>query len=69
MFPDPEIDPVIQIANMVVLQGQKDPFIRNVFTLNTCAPVVGCDILSYKNEKDMLQVWPCNLLQNIQFSF
>ncbi|XP_057299818.1 DNA polymerase delta catalytic subunit-like [Hydractinia symbiolongicarpus] len=57
IFPEPEIDPVIQIANMVVCQGEKDPFIRNVFTLNTCAPVVGCDIHSYQKEKDLLQAW------------
>jgi len=57
IFPEADKDPVIQIANMVIVQGEKDPFIRNVFTLNSCAPVVGCDILSYKNEKDLLQAW------------
>nr|KAG5686080.1 hypothetical protein BaRGS_030695 [Batillaria attramentaria] len=41
VFPEAEKDPVIQIANMVIRQGDHDPFIRNVFTLNTCAPVVG----------------------------
>ena len=56
IFPEPEKDPVIQIANMVICQGQKDPFIRNVFTLNTCAPVVGCEIKSYRHEHDLLEV-------------
>ena len=56
IFPEPDKDPVIQIANMVIIQGEKDPFIRNVFTLNTCAPVVGCEILSYQKEQDLLQV-------------
>ena len=41
IFPEPEKDPVIQIANMVVRQGEKEPFIRNVFTLDTCAQIVG----------------------------
>ena len=30
-------DGVIQIANIVKIHGQKDPFIRNVFTLKSCA--------------------------------
>ena len=44
IFPEPEKDPVIQIANMVVRQGEKEPFIRNVFTLNTCAQIVGSQV-------------------------
>ena len=31
IFPEPDKDPVIQIANMVIRQGDKEPFIRNVF--------------------------------------
>lgn len=56
VFPEPEKDSVIQIANMVINQGDKDPFIRNVFTLNSCAPIVGSHVLSYNREQDMLQV-------------
>ena len=56
VFPEPEKDPVIQIANMVINQGDKDPFIRNVFTLNSCAPIVGSQVLSYSKEGAMLQV-------------
>lgn len=56
VFPEPEKDPVIQIANMVIHQGEKDPFIRNVFTLNTCAPIVGSHVSSFKREADMLKV-------------
>lgn len=57
VFPEPEKDSVIQIANMVINQGDEDPFIRNVFTLNSCAPIVGSHVLSYKREQDMLQAW------------
>lgn len=57
IFPEPEKDPVIQISNMVIRQGEKDPFIRNVFTLNTCASIIGSDVKSFKNEKDLLQEW------------
>jgi len=56
IFPEPEIDPVIQIANMVIKQGDKEPFIKNVFTLDTCAPVVGSEVLSYKKESELLEV-------------
>ena len=34
----------IQIANMVIHQGEKEPFIRNVFTLDTCAAIVGSQV-------------------------
>ena len=58
VFPQAEVDPVIQIANMVVNQGEKDPFVRNVFTLNNCAAVVGSDVISFgqKEENKMLKV-------------
>lgn len=29
---------------------------RNVFTLGTCAPIVGSQVLDFANEKDMLEV-------------
>ncbi|GFR97478.1 DNA polymerase [Elysia marginata] len=57
VFPEPNKDPVIQIANMVIRQGDSDPFIRNVFTLKSCAPVVGSKVLSYDTEFELLQKW------------
>lgn len=56
IFPEPELDPVIQIANMVVVQGETTPFIRNVFTLGSCANIVGSDVRSFVQERDMLKV-------------
>ncbi len=38
-------------------QGDKDPFIRNIFTLNTCSAIVGSQVLSYMKEADMLTAW------------
>ena len=32
-FPEAQRDPVIQIANVAVLQGETEPFVKNVFTL------------------------------------
>ncbi|TFK74920.1 hypothetical protein BDN72DRAFT_832633 [Pluteus cervinus] len=57
IFPEAQHDPVIQIANMVTRQGEQKPFIRNVFTLNTCAHIVGSQVLSYDDESDMLEGW------------
>ncbi|KAJ3364525.1 DNA-directed DNA polymerase delta [Allomyces javanicus] len=56
-FPDPKIDPVIQIANMVTVQGETQPFIRNVFTLGSCAAIVGSDVRSYASEAELLLAW------------
>ncbi|PPQ63372.1 hypothetical protein CVT24_005637 [Panaeolus cyanescens] len=57
IFPEASIDPVIQIANMVTRQGEQQPFIRNVFTLNTCAHIVGSQVLSFDDETKLLQKW------------
>ena len=40
-FPTPDQDPVIQIANYVKVHGDEEPIVRNVFTLNSCAQIVG----------------------------
>lgn len=56
IFPDPEHDPIIQIANMVTNYGESRPFIRNVFTLDTCAPIVGSYVFCFTTETEMLSV-------------
>ncbi|XP_055528317.1 DNA polymerase delta catalytic subunit [Wyeomyia smithii] len=57
IFPEPQHDPVIQIANMVIRQGEQEPFLRNVFTLKACAPIVGSQVLSYDSEQELLNKW------------
>ncbi|KAH9940939.1 DNA polymerase family B-domain-containing protein [Epithele typhae] len=57
IFPEANVDPVIQIANMVTRQGETKPFIRNVFTLNTCANIVGSQVISFSDEQEMLEKW------------
>jgi DNA polymerase elongation subunit (family B) len=37
--------------------GESKPFIRNVFTLNTCAHIVGSDVLEFRREQEMLKSW------------
>ena len=56
IFPEPEHDSIIQIANMVIDQGNNEPYIRNVFTLNGCSPIVGSDVRTFKKEANLLQV-------------
>lgn len=57
VFPEAKIDPVIQIANVVTVQGESTPFIKNVFTLNTCANIVGTHVNSFDTEQKMLAKW------------
>lgn len=57
LFPEPTHDPVIQIANLVTLQGEDKPFIRNVMTLKSCASIVGVDVMSFDTERDVLLAW------------
>jgi len=55
-----EDDKVIQIANAVIngdQEGEIEPFHKSVFCLNTCAPIGGCHIRSFSNEKEMLKAW------------
>lgn len=58
IFPEPNHDPVIQIANMCIRQGASENiFVKNVFTLNTCAPIVGSQVISCKTEVELLDKW------------
>lgn len=47
---------MIQIASMVQQQGETEPFIRTVFTLQSCASIVGSQILCFTQEYKLLQV-------------
>ncbi|KAI5810896.1 DNA polymerase family B-domain-containing protein [Peziza echinospora] len=57
IFPEPNKDAVIQIANMVTRYGDKKPFVRNVFCLDTCASIINTQIFSYDDEGKMLMAW------------
>ena len=57
VFPEADIDPVIQIANVVTRYGEQKPFVRNVFCMDTVSPIVATQILSFQNEGDMLMKW------------
>ena len=58
-FPTPEHCPIIQIGNIVQCLGSKEdePIIRNVFVLETCAPIIGTKVFPFKREDEMLIAW------------
>lgn len=57
IFPEPNQDPVIQIANTVTRYGEPKPFVRNVFCLDTCSLIVNTQILEFDAEEKMLLAW------------
>ncbi|MCJ1311180.1 DNA-directed DNA polymerase delta [Agyrium rufum] len=57
IFPEAQKDPVIQIANIVTRYGDSKPFVRNVFTLDTCGLIVNTQIFSFQSEEKMLMAW------------
>ncbi|KAH7318613.1 DNA polymerase delta, catalytic subunit [Stachybotrys elegans] len=63
IFPDADYDPVIQIANVVTKYGEKKPFVRNVFCLDTTSSITATQILDYDNEKTLLREWQKFLLR------
>lgn len=62
-FPVAQKDQVIQIANIVKIQGESEIFGRNVFTLHKCAPIVGSKVISFDSETEMLIAWRDFLLE------
>lgn len=57
IFPEPGIDPVIQIANVVTRYGESKPFVRNVFVLDTCSLIVNTQIYEHDTEEKLLMGW------------
>lgn len=59
MFPEPEMDPVIQIANVVSVQGENGPIVKNVFTVKKCSPIAGAEVRCYKTEVRFARACAC----------
>ena len=57
IFPEASIDPVIQIASTVTIQGQAQPLIKTIMVLGTCSPILGADVRCYETEKELLMAW------------
>lgn len=54
VFPDPEQDPVIQIACYIKVQGEDHARGKVVLVLDTCLPIVGAQVQSFQDEKELL---------------
>ena len=57
LFPEPEHDPVIQIGNVVTVQGASSSICRSVFVMGSCSPIVGARVFSFDDETQMLEAW------------
>ncbi|KAK4999784.1 DNA-directed DNA polymerase delta [Elasticomyces elasticus] len=57
VFPEANVDPVIQIANVVTRYGESKPFVRNVFCMDTCSLIVNTQIFEFEAEERMLMAW------------
>jgi DNA polymerase delta subunit 1 len=57
IFPEPNVDPIIQIANVVKLHGDEEVVTRNIFTLKSCAPIGHAEVRSFETEGEMLEEW------------
>ena len=57
IFPESKHDPVIQIANVVTRYGEAKPFVRNVFSMDTCSLIVNTQIFEFEAEDRMLMAW------------
>lgn len=64
IFPEANYDPVIQIANVVTKYGEKKPFVRNVFCLDTTSSIVATHVLEFGKEEEMLMSWR-NFLEEV----
>lgn len=57
VFPEPEHDQVIQIANYLTETGKSEPIARTVLTLGSCAPIAGARVVSFNSESELLEAW------------
>lgn len=48
---------MIQIASRVTVQGESDAIIKNILTLESCAPIVGVEVMSFDDERELLMRW------------
>ncbi|GAB4815412.1 hypothetical protein N2152v2_002458 [Parachlorella kessleri] len=56
-FPEARQDPVIQIASLVTNFGEKEPVVRNILTLKSCAPICGAEVMCFDEERELLLRW------------
>jgi len=52
----------------VKVHGESEPFVRNIFTLKSCAPIVGTKVFSFNSEVELLKAWR-NFVQEVDPDF
>ena len=57
IFPDPDQDSIIQIANYVIRQGESEPFIRVIFCLGQVSPIVDVEVKCFNEERKLIDAW------------
>ncbi|KAH9475065.1 DNA polymerase delta catalytic subunit [Psilocybe cubensis] len=55
--PNAQEDSVLQIGCMAANYGQTNPYLRTIFTLKSCSPIEGAQVLSYDNERELLMAF------------
>lgn len=62
-FPDPTLDPVIQIACYVHTQGEPlDNALKIIFMMGGCTPINGSMVYSFEDERELLKTF-CELIR------
>eukprot|EP00948_MAST-09A_sp_MAST-9A-sp1_P000885 g885.t1 len=56
-FPEPEKDPVIQIATVLQVQGEDKPYYKSCLVLGSCTPIVGVHLQCFDREEDLLNAF------------
>lgn len=56
--------PYLTINTAVGSTGQSQPVVKNVMTLNTCASIVGAEVMSFDKEDQLLLRWRDLLLES-----
>jgi DNA polymerase delta subunit 1 len=57
VFPEPEHDPVIQIAAVLRVHGSDKHLCRNCFCLRETTAVAGAEIRCFDSERELLEAW------------
>ncbi|EJW01429.1 hypothetical protein EDEG_00023 [Edhazardia aedis USNM 41457] len=56
-FPTAKEDPVIQIGNTTAVSNDYDNVQKTIFTLGSCAPIPGANVISFDDEKKLIESW------------
>lgn len=68
-FPEAKHDAIIQIGNVVSIQGESDKLYRVVFVLGTCKSIPGAKVVECETEEDLLIGWRHFLLVTLKIAF